>query len=150
MAKFVFRLQSYLGVKEQLEEQKKNEYGEALRRVEVEKQKKRKLEQELSENVDSFKSALESAKAPIDPREIRRYNNRIELLKVWIIEQEERIKKAERFAEEKRLELVEAMKERKALETVKDRNYEEYLEEEKRAEQTVVDGIVSYQYASVE
>ncbi|MCL2398204.1 MAG: flagellar export protein FliJ [Defluviitaleaceae bacterium] len=144
MAKFVFRLQSYLGVKEQLEEQKKNEYGEAIRRLEEEKKKKHLLEQELEENVFLFKRTLATSIVPAD---IRRYNNRIEIVKVWITEQEERIKIATQYVEEKRLELVEAMKERKALETVKERNYEEYLIDEKRAEQSVVDGIVSYKYA---
>lgn len=145
MAKFIFRLQSYLGVKEQLEELKKNEYGMALRRLEEEKQRKARMEQELAENVLLFKKTLA---ATIAPTEIRRYNNRIELLKTWIIEQDERVKEAEIEAEEKRLELVEAMKDKKALETVKERNYEEYLKDEQRAEQTIVDGIVSYQYSA--
>lgn len=144
MAKFVFRLQSYLGVKEQLEEQRKNEYGNALRRLEEQKRRKQVLVGELEENIVLFKKALTTIIEPID---IRRYNNRIEALKAWISEQDERIKEAERFAEEKRLELVEAMKERKALETVKERNFEEYLKEEKKAEQAVVDGIVSYKYS---
>ena len=144
MAKFVFRLQSYLGVKEQVEELKKNEYGQAIRRLEEEKQKKRLLELELSEMVAIFKESLEKAIKPVD---IRRYNNRIELLKVLIVEQEKRIEAAEIYVEEKRLELVEAMKERKALETVKDRNFEEYLKDEQREEQRIVDGLVSYQWA---
>ena len=144
MARFVFRLQSYLSVKEQLEEQKKNEYGQAMKRLEEERQRKRKLENELEDNILRFKKTLFTS---IIPTEISRYNNRIEILKVWIIEQEERIKAAEHYVEEKRLELVEAMKERKALDTVKERNYEEFLKEEQRVEQTVVDGIVSYQYA---
>ena len=81
------------------------------------------------------------------PADIRRYNSRIETLKLWIKEQAERVKAAERIVEEKRLELVEAMKEKKALETVKENNYEEFLKEEQKAEQAVVDGIVSYKYA---
>ena len=144
MAKFVFRLQSYLGVKEQLEEQKKSEYGQAMKRLEEERQRKRVFEQELEENLYNFKKILATLIVPV---EIRRYNSRIELLKVWIVEQEERIKAAERYVDEKRFELVEAMKERKALETVKERNYEEYMKDEQRAEQVVVDGVVSYQYA---
>jgi len=144
MAKFTFRLQSYLGVKEQLEEMKKNEYAQALRRLEYERQKKLLLEQELWENVKLFKEGLVKLIVPAD---IRRYNSRIEFIKVQIVEQELRIKEAEQVAEGKRLELVEAMKDRKALETVKERNYEEYLIEEERAERLVVDGIVSYQYA---
>ena len=144
MAKFEFRLQNYLGIKEQLEEQKKNEYGLALRRLEEERQRKRLMEQELLENVNLFKKGLAKS---IVPGDIRRYNNRIELLKIWIAEQEERIKEFAKRAEEKRLELVEAMKERKALETVKERNYEEYMKGEQRAGQAVVDGVVSYKYA---
>ena len=144
MAKFVYRLQSYLNVKEQLEELKKNEYGQALKRLEDERERKRVLERELAENIHLFKKALSTS---IVASEIRRYNNRIEYLKNSIVEQNERIKAAEEEAEIKRLELVEAMKERKALETVKERNYEEFLKEEQRLEQVVVDGVVSYQYA---
>ena len=143
MAKFVFRMQSYLGVKEQIEEQKKNEYGQALKRLEDERQKKYVLELEKTEMIRLFQTSLERAIKPID---IKRYNNRLNLLKIWIDEQEKRIETAAKYAEEKRLQLVEAMKERKALETVKERNFEEYLKEEQREEQRVVDGIVSYQY----
>ena len=146
MARFNFRLQSYLNVKEQLEDLKKNEYGIALQRLEEERQRKAMLEQELAENVILFKRVLSTT---IEPVEIRRYNSRIEILKVWIIQQEERIEVAKKNAEVKRLELVEAMKDRKTLETVKERNYEEHLKEEQRAEQVVVDGIVSYQYAKL-
>ncbi|MCL1989023.1 MAG: flagellar export protein FliJ [Firmicutes bacterium] len=144
MAKFVFRLQSYLGVKEQMENLKKNEYGVALRHLEEEKQRKRLLEQELQENVTELKN---SVRRIIAPPEIRRYNNRIQVLQTWIVEQDLRIKAAEEFAEKKRLELVETMKEKKSLETVKEHSYEEYLKDEQRAEQAVVDGIVSYRYA---
>jgi flagellar FliJ protein len=144
MAKFVYRLQSYLNLKEQVEELKKNEYGYALRRLEEERQKKLQLEAEQEAIVKIFRKSLLVSIKPVD---IRRFNNRIELLKVWIIEQEQRVKQAEQEAEEKRLALVEAMKERKALETVRERSYEDYKLEEKRNEQVVVDGIVSYQYA---
>jgi len=147
MARFTFRLQSYLSVKEQMEEQKKSEYGQAIIRLEEERQRLLVLQNELEENVRLFKKALTTAIVAV---EIRRYNNRLELLKVWIVEQEAKVIAAEQYVEKKRLELVEAMKDRKALETVKERNYEEYLIEEQRADQTVVDGIVSYKYATRE
>jgi flagellar FliJ protein len=62
------------------------------------------------------------------------------------VEQEERVKAAERRAEEKRLELVEAMKERKALEIVKDNAREEFLKEADLAERKQVDELVSFKY----
>ena len=144
MPRFSFRLQSFLSVKEQLEELRKNEYGAAIRKLEEEKEKLRILETEVEENVRLFKISLTRAINPVD---IKRYNNRIEFLKKMIIEQKKRIKKAEDFVEERRLALIEAMKERKALETVRARAYEEYLREESLREQLVTDGIVSYKYA---
>ena len=144
MAKFAFGLQSYLGIKEQIEGQKKNEYGLALRHLEEEKQRKRQLEQEVEDNILLFRKMLTVA---IVSSEVSRYNNRIQSLKDWIVKQEERIQAAARDVEDKRLELTEAMKDRKTIETLKERRYEEYLKDLQRAEQTVVDGIVSYQYA---
>ena len=144
MAKFTFRLQNFLNVKEQIESQKKNEYGQALQRLEQERERKRVLELELGEMIGLFRQTLSTR---IDPNDIRRCNNRIERLKVWLVEQMERIKAAEQFAEQKRLELVEAMKQRQMIETVRERNFEEYRKEEQKAEQKAVDGIVSYRYA---
>jgi flagellar FliJ protein len=105
------------------------------------------MEEERARMIVTFKESLTTA---INPADIRRYNNRLELLKNRIKEQQERIVEAEAAAELRRLELVEAMKERKMLEAVKEKSYETYLEEEKRAEQRVVDEIVSYQYAEKE
>jgi flagellar FliJ protein len=145
MARFVFRLDNYLGVKEKLEEQKKNEYSQALRRLEDERQRKAKLVAELDEHVAGFKKSLESR---IDPVYIKRCNNRIEFLKVRIAEQTRRVEKAEKQAEAKRLELVEAMKQRKMLEKVKENSYEEFQIGERRAEQRAADEIISYNVAA--
>lgn len=145
MAKFVFRLQSFLGVKEQIEDLKKNEYGIALRRLEEERRRKEMLEQELVQNVLFLKESVNSI---IEPMEIRRYNNRIDILKTWIIKQEEKIKAAEEYAEEKRLELVEAMKERKAIEIVKENAYEEFVKQEDRVTRRTTDELISYKYAT--
>ena len=141
MAKFNFRLDSYLNVKEKVEAQKKNEYGQALARLETERQKLRELVEQQEEQILNFRKSLETSIRPI---EIKRYNNRIEIIKIWIAEQEQRIFAAEDYAEKKRLELVEAMKERKMLDTVREKSYEEYVIEEQRAEQRTIDELVSY------
>ncbi|MCL2665923.1 MAG: flagellar export protein FliJ [Defluviitaleaceae bacterium] len=143
MAKFVFRLQSYLGVKEKIEEQKKLEYGQALRRLEEECQKKIQLVAMQDELINLFKNSLHTEVNVVD---IKRYNNTIEWLKYKIVEQEKRIAAAEVIAETKRLELIEAMKERKMLENVKEKKYEEFVQNENLNDKKRIDEIISYQY----
>jgi flagellar FliJ protein len=144
MARFSFRLQPLLKVKEQIEEQKEIEYGQALRKLEEEKQKLKMLHMKREENIRDFRESLHTG---IRPPDIRRYNDTLEMLKRRIIDQEKRIEAAEAFVEKKRLELVEAMKERKMLDTVKEKRFEEYILDEKLAEQKQVDERVSYQYS---
>jgi len=143
MAKFQFRLQQYLGIKEQIEDQKELEYGKALQKVEEEKAIHRDLCARRDNQIEDLRQAL---LRPIDPIEVRRYNNIIDRIKQQIIAQLERIAAAEAYAEQKRLELVQAMKERKALEVVKDNQREEFLLEQNLAEQKQVDELVSFKY----
>lgn len=144
MPRFQFRLQQYLGVKEQLESQKELEYAKALRVVEEEKQKLAEFRMKKDEAVENLRGLVSKS---ISPFEIRRYNNNIERLKHQIITQEERVAAAEAYAEQKRQELVQAMKERKALETVKENQREEFLKEADLAERKQVDELVSFRYS---
>jgi flagellar FliJ protein len=144
MPRFQFRLQQYLGVKEQIESQKELEYAKALRILEEEKQKLAEYRRNREEAVENLRSLVSKA---ISPYDIRRHNNNIERLKHQIKAQEERVVAAEAYAEQKRLELVQAMKERKALETVKENALEEFLKEADLAERKQVDELVSFKYA---
>jgi len=132
-----------LGVKEKIEEQKKLEYGQALRRLEEECQKKIQLVAMQDELINLFKNSLHTEVNVVD---IKRYNNTIEWLKYKIVEQEKRIAAAEVIAETKRLELIEAMKERKMLENVKEKKYEEFVQNENLNDKKRIDEIISYQY----
>lgn len=143
MAGFVFKLQSYLSVKEKIEEQKKLEYGKSLAKLENERNIKVMLIEEKHELVILFRNSIIEG---VRPFELQNYNNYIDLLKKKIIEQEKRIKIAENEAEQKRLELVEAVKERKMLDTLKEKDKEAYFKEMLQKEQKVLDEIVSYQY----
>ena len=144
MPRFQFRLQQYLGVKEQIEEQKELEYANALRKLEEEKTK---LEEMINQRNEAIESMRRSLLRSISPIEIRRFNNTIERLKHYIIVQQERVKAAEIFAEGKRQELIQAMKDRKALEVVKDKAHEEFMLEMNLAEQKLVDELVSFKYS---
>lgn len=143
MAGFKFRLQSFLGVKEKIEEQKKLDYGKALKKLEEEKEEKRRLINIKDNAIELFK---ESIKTNIEPEELKRYNIYIDLMKKKIKQQDVLIEIAEKNAEKKRNELVNAMKERKMLDTLKEKDRVEYNIEQLRVEQKIIDEIVSYQY----
>ena len=59
MAKFSFRLQDFLRLRERIEEQKKQEYGLAVAKLEREKQIRDALYREKDNNVDSFRSQIQ-------------------------------------------------------------------------------------------
>lgn len=143
MAGFVFRLESYLGVKEKIEEQKKLEYGKSLAKLEEERQIKESLVKDKKNSINSFKDSILKG---VNPSTLDNYNKYIDFIKKKIENQNLEIKKAEDDAEEKRSQLVEAMKERKMLETLKEKDKEEYFKEVLKKEQKVTDEIVSYQY----
>lgn len=141
MARFAFRLQPILGLKEKIEDLKRNEFGRAVAQLAAERQKKLDMELMKSETIAGFRESIAQG---INPDDIRQHNVFIDKLKQMIQVQERVIILAEAFVEEKRLELIEAMREKKTLETLKEHRFEEYLEEEKRAEGKMVDELVSY------
>jgi len=141
MAKFIFRLQSVLGLKEKMEDMKKNEFGKAVSELASAQQKKMELEQDKALCINKLRNSIDTG---IDPQKIQQYNQYIDNLKHLLARQEIYIQKCEEIVEQKRSELVEAMRERKTLEVLKENDYEEYIEEEKRSEQKIVDEIVSY------
>jgi len=143
MAKFFFRLQDFLDLRERIEEQKKQEYGLAVAKLEKEKQIKEALLREKDDSVNSFRSQIQTR---IQPYQFRIHNDYIEWLKKRIIEQEKIIEIARQQAEEKRLELVEAMKNKRMLEKLREKELAEFFREENIAQQKVLDEIVSYRY----
>ena len=143
MARFRFNMQNYLSLKEKLEDQKKMEYGLASAKVEEEKQKKLEIEAHKAAVAEDFRKEKATT---FDPVIFQMYNRYIDDLSEKIVVQAEVVIQAEKAAEEKRLELIEAMKERKMLDRLKEKAFEEYVTEEKKAEQKVIDELVSYRY----
>lgn len=143
MAKFLFNMQSLLGVKEKLEEQSKTEYGKALGEIKNQEDILNSLKQKKIDNIEAFQGGIEQA---INPNYFRNINDFLGYLDKQIEVQEGNVEKAKEFAEEKRLHLLSSMKERKILETLKENKKEEYFREELKAEQKFIDEIVSFKY----
>ena len=145
MARFIFSMQNLLTMKEKLEEQAKNEFSQAnMRLLEAEEELERlndrqqKAEFELREEVAGL----------TDVRKIRQKEDAIEILKMYVRQQQLVVRQREIEVENARLKLQDAMKERKTFEKLREKAFEELVAEENKKEQKEVDELVSYRYGS--
>lgn len=145
MAKFVFKFQTMLNIKEKLKDQKQIEFGKAIQALEEEKNKKTFLENSLQESVDGLKECVQTK---VSPRLVFEYNAYIKKIKDDIINQDKNIIKAEEIVEEVRTQLQEALMEIKKYEKLKEKDLQNYIEEEKQKENSFIDEIVTYKYTN--
>jgi flagellar export protein FliJ len=143
MAKFIFSMQNLLTMKEKLEEQEKNNYSQAnLRLMEAEEELQR-LQDRLLEAQAELRAEMASA---LNVRMIRRRENAVEIIRMYVRQQELVVIRCQKELEIARQRLNEAMKERKTYEKLRERAFEEFCLEENRKEQKEVDELVSYRY----
>lgn len=143
MAKFIFSMSSILSLKSRIEEQKRQELGEAITKLEDEKAIFEEFNKQKQISLVKLKHDMNDK---INAVNFKNINNYIEFIKKKISIQMDVIIEAEKHVEKKRLELLEATKEKKMFEKIKEKKYEEYIAEEKKQEQKVIDEIVSYKY----
>ena len=145
MAKFVFKLQPLLNVKQQMEDNLKNELGKAIKQLEKEKAVLAEREDEKSRCIAEFN---EKAGRGISVKTMRDYNVYILHLSERILLQKENVKLASNNVDKIREELLKIIKEREILEKLKEKKFAEFLEEQLKEEQKINDEIVSYKCAS--
>ncbi|NLK96954.1 MAG: hypothetical protein GX272_02595, partial [Epulopiscium sp.] len=117
MGRFQFRMENILSLRQKLEDKKKQEYGDANRKLQIENQKKQRL---LDESAYVSKDLCDKMKEEIIPSQIISYNQYLKVLKRKTVEQDQVVRKAASFAEKKREELLDAVKQRKMLESLKE------------------------------
>ncbi len=145
MARFRFPMQNILNMKEKLEEQAKNEYGQANARLLAEE---KKLEQ-LNNRLEAARLQLKNVLIEIlSMTEIHKRENAIVILKGYVKQQQLVVKRCEKEVEIAREKLTEAMKERKIFEKLREKAFEEFIKEEGRREQKEVDEFMSYRYGA--
>jgi len=145
MAKFNFKLQSVLDLKIQMEDNKKNEFGSAVQKLEYEKKVLENIKHEKEKNIDVFGNELKN-KAKVST--IRQINNYICLLGQKIEVQKENVNKASDIVDKKREELLEAVKERKIMDKLKEKEYCLFLKQELKEEQKIIDEIISFKHST--
>ncbi|GMQ60475.1 hypothetical protein AN1V17_48750 [Vallitalea sediminicola] len=143
MAKFQFRLQNILRVKEKFEDQKRMELSNANQLLEIEEKRLTQLINLRDMNNNLYREKVSDKITVKDIRdfgEINRYYSTV------VIEQNITVTKANNQVESIRDELKEALIEKKMYEKLKENAYEEYYKDECREEQKHLDEIVSYKY----
>ncbi|SFK80752.1 flagellar FliJ protein [Lachnospiraceae bacterium KH1T2] len=145
MAKFRYRMQNILELKQKLEEQSKMNY--ANQRRELTKAEQR--EQELYDIKAAYEEEqLKTRMDKLDLREIRSSDVGIEMIEDRIRDQKEVVEQEKRKLEMRRRELTKVMQERKAQEKLRERAFEQFKKDESAAESKTIDELTSYTYGN--
>ena len=143
MAKFIYKMQNVLNVKEKMEEQAKMEFAQATIRLNEELTK---LERLKEKRTFYEREGVRLRESILDPLLLKENEAAIEYVKEEIKEQHRNIKKAEEALEKARLKLQEYMMERKTHEKLKENAFEIFKQDINKEESKEVDELTSYVY----
>ena len=147
MAKFVYRMQNILELKQKIEEQEKANFGMATARFNEEQQKLREL---MIKQAGYENRLKELSVGTIDIKEIKTCKNAISSMKVALRDQMIELSKAQKAMEVARRKLNEVMMERKMHEKLREHAFEEFLNEIDYEEGKITDELVSYSHFNAE
>ena len=143
MARFRYKMQNILSIKEKMETQAKQSFADAKRRLDAELET---LEELLIRKREIEKHAVEVLQGDLDMHEIEDSQMARIIIDQKIAEQRMTISKAETALENARSQLEEAVKERKTHEKLKEKQFDEFVREENRAESKTIDELTTYTY----
>lgn len=143
MAKFRYRMQNILDIKEKMENQAKTAYGMANAKLATEQQK---LQDILIRRAGYESKARKLVSGNLNVLEIRECRQAIDVMKSKQRSQMMNVHAAERNVELARKQLNEAMVERKTHEKLKEKAFEEFKQELLHEESKEIDELVSYTY----
>lgn len=146
MAKFIYRMQGILNVKEKMEDQAKNDFSIANAELLEEENKLEMLWLRLEGYENELKRLY---KDTLDVRLINENLDAVENMKYQIRIQKLRVNTAQRNVEEKRVKLQEAMQDRKTHEKLRENEFEQFLKDEAAAESKEIDELVSYRFGQL-
>lgn len=147
MAKFIYRMQNILNIKNKLETQARNSYAAARMRLSQEEEKLDKLFEQKKGYEEAYRQQLSGN---IDIVQINICKNAIELSKNMIKKQLVEVKVASLNLEAAQKRLGEVMKERKIQEKLREKAYEEFLQELNDQEKKEIDELVSFRFEQEE
>ena len=143
MAKFVYRMQSILNIKEKMESQARNEFARARQHLNEEEEKLKGLTERKAFYEQQGRKLQESS---LNVRDILDNRNAIERMKEYIAVQKKAVDTATAQLEDARQKLQDAMQEKKTQERLKEKAFENFMKEENSKESKEVDELVSFTY----
>lgn len=147
MAKFRYRMQNILTVKEKLETQAKNEFAIAAAQVNEEEERLK----ELIKRQEDYRVYLKNLQTgDLDFKSIKETTQAVESMKYLIAAQKRVLEKAEKVLEIKRVALADAIQEVKTHEKLKEREFSEFMAEEAARESKEIDELVSYRFGQAD
>ena len=147
MAKFVYRMQNILDIKNKLEVQARNSYAAARMKLSQEEEKLDRMFEQKKAYEENYRQQLSGN---INILQINICKNAIELCKNQIKKQLVEVKVASLNLEASQKRLGEVMKERKIQEKLREKAYEEFLQELNDQEKKEIDELVSFRFEQEE
>lgn len=143
MAKFIYRMQNILNIKEKLETQAKNEFAEATARLNEEIEKLESLNKRKEGYEEEGRRMRLSA---INVRDLNDNKYAVERMDELIANQEHQVERATRILDTAREKLKQAMQETKIQNILREKAFEEFKKELSAEESKEVDELTSYTY----
>ena len=146
MAKFVYKMQNILDIKNKLETQEKTAFAIEMQKLRVEEERLVRIRREI----EYYEDIIRGQKNKINIAEWKRCNEALEYKKDEEKKQIQHIKLAEKNVDIARGRLNRVMVERKTQEVLKDKAFEEFVREIIESEKKEVDELVSFTYNNPE
>ena len=147
MARFRYRMQNILDIKNKLEVQARNSYAAARMKLSQEEEKLDRMFEQKKTYEENYRQQLSGN---INILQINICKNAIELCKNQIKKQLVEVKVASLNMEAAQKRLGEVMKERKIQEKLREKAYEEFLQELNDQEKKEIDELVSFRFEQEE
>lgn len=143
MAKFVYRMENVLKLKEQIESQRQMEFVQAQNKVLEEEEKMKALINRYRGYVNDQK---EASKNKISIVNLRYFGDCIRVTKELIKAETVQVKVAKKNLEVAQKRLADAVMERKIQDKLKERAFEEFKRELSKEEMKEIDEVISFNY----
>jgi len=147
MARFRYRMQNILELKEKLEEQEKNNF--AARRAALTEEED-KMEAVLAKRDHIVEEGKALRLTTIDVTRIRENQRAKEYVEEEVKQQRIKVRIAEKNLDAARLKMQAAMQERKIHEKMREKAFERFVEEQNAEEVKEIDQLTSYVYGTKE
>jgi len=154
MAKFVYKMQSLLNIKEKLEDQAKTAFGLAKAVLNEEEEKLAEFVKKKNQYIEQKRETMASISPNMsEGRSVRQQlislnqlENAVKTMELRIAEQILVVKQAEKNVQLAQAKLENAMKERKIQEKLREHALEEFLKEMEAADQQEINQLVTFRF----